>query len=215
MSLFEAVKQSVTTRQAAEHYGIKTGRNGMALCPFHNDRHPSLKVDSRFYCFGCGASGDVIDFVSRLHGLGGKESALRLAEDFGIPYEEGQPPVRSRRKPPPHRKSPEQQLKETERFCFSTLADYRHLLERWKTDCAPASPEDGWHPRFVEALQNLSYVEYLLDILLNGEIQERAALILDYGKELRTLERRMAELAAADAASHETYDGGDAAAPDS
>ena len=63
MNVFEAVKQSVTTRQAASFYGIRVGRNGMVCCPFHNDRTPSMKVDSRFYCFGCGASGDVIDFA--------------------------------------------------------------------------------------------------------------------------------------------------------
>ena len=58
MNVFEAVKQSVTTRQAASFYGIRVGRNGMVCCPFHNDRTPSMKVDSRFYCFGCGASGE-------------------------------------------------------------------------------------------------------------------------------------------------------------
>ena len=43
MNVFEAVKQSVTTRQAAEHYGIHVGRNGMACCPFHNDKTPSIE----------------------------------------------------------------------------------------------------------------------------------------------------------------------------
>ena len=52
MNVFEAVKQSVTTRQAASFYGIRVGRNGMVCCPFHNYRTPSMKVDSRFYCFG-------------------------------------------------------------------------------------------------------------------------------------------------------------------
>ena len=80
MNVFEAVKQSVTTRQAASFYGIRVGRNGMVCCPFHNDRTPSMKVDSRFYCFGCGASGDVIDFAALLHGLGKREAAVRLAE---------------------------------------------------------------------------------------------------------------------------------------
>lgn len=89
MHLFEAVKQSVTTRQAAERYGLNVNRNGMAVCPFHRDRHPSMKVDRRYYCFGCGATGDVIDFVSRLHGISAKEAALMLARDFSIPYEDG------------------------------------------------------------------------------------------------------------------------------
>ena len=84
MNVFEAVKQSVTTRQAAERYGIKVNRNGMCACPFHNDKNPSMKVDRRFYCFGCGATGDVIDFVSRLHGIGSREAALMLAQDFSI-----------------------------------------------------------------------------------------------------------------------------------
>ena len=66
MNVFEAVKQSVTTRQAAEHYGIRVGRNGMACCPFHNDKTPSMKLDRRYHCFGCGADGDVIDFAAAL-----------------------------------------------------------------------------------------------------------------------------------------------------
>ncbi|MCD7751956.1 MAG: CHC2 zinc finger domain-containing protein, partial [Lachnospiraceae bacterium] len=66
MNVFEAVKQSVTTRQAAEAYGIRVNRNGMCVCPFHDDRTPSMKVDQRFHCFGCQADGDVIDFTAKL-----------------------------------------------------------------------------------------------------------------------------------------------------
>lgn len=84
MNVFEAVKQSVTTRQAAEHYGIRVGRNGMACCPFHNDKTPSMKLDRRYHCFGCGADGDVIDFAAALYGLGKKEAAVQLAQDFGL-----------------------------------------------------------------------------------------------------------------------------------
>ena len=73
MNVFEAVKQSVTTRQAAEHFGIRVGRNGMCRCPFHDDKNPSMKADRRFHCFGCGADGDVIDFVSRLEQATPKE----------------------------------------------------------------------------------------------------------------------------------------------
>ena len=93
MNVFEAVKQSVTTRQAAEHYGIRIGRNGMACCPFHNDKTPSMKLDQRYHCFGCGADGDVIDFTAALYGLGKKEAAVQLAQDFGLSYEDWKPPV--------------------------------------------------------------------------------------------------------------------------
>ena len=85
MNLFENVKAVVTVRQAAEHYGLKVGRGDMACCPFHNDRTPSMKLnEDYFYCFGCGATGDVIDFVARLFNLSNYEAAQKLADDFGI-----------------------------------------------------------------------------------------------------------------------------------
>ena len=96
MNLFEAVKQSVTTRQAAEHYGIHIGRNGMACCPFHHDKTPSMKLDRRYHCFGCGADGDVIDFAAALYGLGKKEAAVQLAQDFGLSYEDWKPPGKAK-----------------------------------------------------------------------------------------------------------------------
>ena len=168
MNVFKAVKQSVTTRQAAEHFGIRVGRNGMCVCPFHADKNPSMKVDRRFHCFGCQADGDVIDFVSRLEAVSPKEAALMLAQDFSIPYE----------------------------------------------DYAPKMPEEAWHPLFVEALQKQSHVEYLLDVLLSPDMEERAVLIVDYGKEVSNLERRMAELAAGDTAGRRTDHARSTAAPE-
>ena len=213
MNLFEAVKQSVTTRQAVEHYGIQVNRNGMCVCPFHNDRNPSMKADRRFYCFGCGATGDVIDFVSRLHGTGSKEAALTLAQDFSIPYEDRgnkKQPIRPRLR----RETEEQRFRRMERRCFRALSDYYHLLRRWKQEYAPRQPGEDWHPRFVEALQNLSHVEYLLDVLLSPEIQERAALIIDYGKEVTKLEQRLSDLAAGNAAGNSEHSRQRRAAPE-
>lgn len=82
MTLFQAVKGNVTTRQAAERYGIKVSKNGMCCCPFHNDRHPSMKVDSRYYCFACNCTGDVIDFTAFLFHMEPAKAAMKLAEDF-------------------------------------------------------------------------------------------------------------------------------------
>ena len=213
MNVFEAVKQSVTTRQAAEHYGILVGRNGMCVCPFHDDKNPSMKVDRRFHCFGCQADGDVIDFVSRLENVSPREAALMLAQDFSIPYEDREPPGRSRR-PQPRQESPEQQFKRMERYCFRVLSDYHNLLRRWKRDYAPKTPEEEWHPLFVEALQKQSHVEYLLDVLLFGDTEEIASLITEHGKDVIQLEQRMAELAAADAARTKKHHERHAAAPE-
>ena len=99
-----------------------------------------MKVDRRFHCFGCQADGDVIDFVSRLENISPKEAALMLAQDFSIPYEDKEPPGRSRR-PQPRQESPEQQFKRMERHCFRVLSDYHNLLRRWKRDYAPKTPD--------------------------------------------------------------------------
>ena len=214
MNVFEAVKQSVTARQAVEHYGIRAGRNGMVCCPFHEDRTPSMKADRRYHCFGCQADGDVIDFVSRLEGIPAKEAALRLAADFSIPYEDREPPNRSRSRPKIPQESPEQQFRRMERHCFRVLSDYYHLLRRWERDYAPKTPEDAWNPLFVEALQNKSHVEYLLDVLLFSDMQERAFLVIEYGEEVRNLERRMADLAARDTAGCNRHHRSRPAAPE-
>ena len=202
MSIFEAVKQSVPTRQAAERYGIRVERNGMCRCPFHDDSTPSMKLDRRYYCFGCGATGDVIDFVSRLRGIGSKEAAILLAQDFAIPYENRLGNPRKRQK----KNTDEQNYQHMEYYCFRVLLDYYRLLCRWKEDYAPQTPEDGYHSRFVEALQKISLVEYLLDELLCGDIQVRASVVIEYGEEVRNIEQRMAELAAADEAATQNAD---------
>ena len=213
MNVFEAVKQSVTTRQAAEHYGIKVRRNGMACCPFHNDKTPSMKLDRRYHCFGCGADGDVIDFAAALYGRGKKEAAVQLASDFGLSYEDWKPPGKGK-KPKLRQKSPEEQFQEAKSRCFRILADYLHLLMAWRKDYAPHTQEDAFHPRFVEALQKQAQVEYLLDVLLFGETEEKAVLIMDYGKDVIQLEQRMAELAAADAARTKKHHERHATAPE-
>ena len=130
MHLFEAVKQSVTTRQAAERYGLNVNRNGMAVCPFHRDRHPSMKVDRRYYCFGCGATGDVIDFVSLLHGISAKEAALMLARDFSILCGDGTDAPRQSAVKKLRLEAEEQKYRRMEQHCFQVLADYYHLLRR-------------------------------------------------------------------------------------
>ena len=145
MNLFEAVKQSVTTRQAAEHYGIHIGRNGMACCPFHHDKTPSMKLDRRYHCFGCGADGDVIDFTAALYGLGKKEAAVQLAQDFGFSYEDWKPPGKAK-KPKPRQKSPEEQFQEAKSRCFRILADYLHLLRAWRKEYANGKEVDIKNP---------------------------------------------------------------------
>ena len=167
----------------------------MACCPFHDDKHPSMKVDRRFHCFGCQADGDVIDFTARLFGLSGKEAALKLAEDFSVRYDaKGHDPPR--RRPVKRKISEELRYRQAEQKCFRGLCDYLHLLERWEKKYAPQTPEEAWNPLFVEALQKKAHTEYLLDVLLSGSMEERASVVAQYGKEVRKIEQRISEFAA-------------------
>lgn len=170
MNIFETVKAAVTLRQAADYYGLKINRSGMVCCPFHDDRHPSLKLnEDYFYCFGCGATGDVVDFTARLLGLSAYEAAQRLAADFGL--DTSRPSVVTQvRKPRPR----VNQLKQDELLCMNVLSGYLHLLEDWKERYAPKAPEGELDERFVEACHKLEYVEYLNDLLLTSDQEERA-----------------------------------------
>ena len=189
-NVFEAVKPNITTRQAAEMYGIKVNRHGMAICPFHNDKNPSMKVDKRFHCFACQADGDAVDFVSRLFGLPCKEAAMKLADDFGISYDSRHKPTV---KPKIREPTAEQRYQKEEAHTYRVLSDYFHLLRRWETQHAPQTPDDEWHPLFVEALQKASYIEYLLDTLIDGSLEERQALVAEQRNEVMKLEQRFAE----------------------
>ena len=60
MSIFSEVKEYLTARQVAEYYGLQVKRNGLACCPFHDDKHPSMKIDKNYHCFACGVGGDVV-----------------------------------------------------------------------------------------------------------------------------------------------------------
>ena len=196
MNLFETVKSAVTVKQAAEHYGCKVNRSDMICCPFHDDRHPSMKLNKDyFYCFGCGATGDVIDFVARLFGLSSYEAAKKLAYDFGI-NPDNPPVAMALKKPYPLARV----FRNDEMYCQRVLCDYLHLLERWKIEYAPQSPEDNLDDRFVEAGQMLEYVEYLLDVLMFAELEQRvktvdmllkAATIAELEQRLKRLEKEV------------------------
>ena len=172
MKLFESVKAAVTLRQAAETYGLTVSRNGMTCCPFHEDRHPSLKLnEDYFFCFGCGASGDVIDFTARLFGLSPKDATEKLAADFGISAETKQVFIRQNPSRP------------DELRCRRALTAYLHLLKKWKTRYAPKTPEDSLDDRFVESCQQYDRIAGLLEMLDEASSTQRSqavsALIAD------------------------------------
>ena len=187
-NLFETVKQSITIREAAERYGIEVKRGGMVCCPFHDDKNPSMKLNKEyFYCFGCGATGDVIDLASRLYNLSPKEAAEKLAQDFGLIYDSQAPPRRNYVR----QKTETQQFREDRQRCYRILSDYYYLLKKWENAYSLHTPEEEPHPLFVEAIQKKTYVEYLLDLFLYENEEEQKAWITEHTAEITHLERRL------------------------
>ncbi len=217
MSVFKEVKAAVTARQAAERYGLNVNRAGMACCPFHDDRNPSMKLDDRFYCFGCGATGDVVDLVARLLALTPKEAALQLASDFGIGPPENdkyQKVVRVKSTQTKHERSEQKvawaknaQTKNVKPDrdevwadrTIRVLCDYLGLLRSWESKYAPKSMDDDWHPLFCEALDRKTFIEYVLDELLAAGKSEYEELRRVFGKEVERIEKRLERHAGRDA----------------
>ena len=173
MNQFESVKAAVPLRQAAENYGLELRRNGMTCCPFHEDAHPSLKLnEDYFFCFGCGASGDVIDFAARLFDLSPREAAKKLAEDFGIIP-----------RPPTEVHIPKRHAEpclDSERLCIFILRDYLRLLRIWRLRYEPAAPGEPMDDRFMESCQMEATINFFLDALIVGDpaLRERVLGVL-------------------------------------
>ena len=191
MDIFATVKAAVAVRQAAEHYGLSVGHHGMALCPFHNDRHPSLYVsDDHYHCFACGEHGDVIELTAKLFDLRLYDAARKLASDFHLAPDRPLPEaIRQKTK----HKTKAQPLRENEQLCFSVLNEYRRLLLDWKKWYAPQAPEDEPDERFVEACHRLPWAEYQLDILLQGDSYERSEVVSELTADgyIRKLQARL------------------------
>lgn len=161
MSIYEHVKGLVTTREAAEHYGLKVSRNGMARCPFHQDHHPSLKLDERFHCFGCGADGDVVDFTARLFGMAPYYAAEKLAEDFGgtraVVY-------------PPKPRSPEKEI-------HDVLLEMELRLRKQKQMTAPTDRDAPIPKEYADSCLMYDRVVCQADLFSGGTVLEKQSVI--------------------------------------
>ena len=160
MTIYEKAKSLVTARGAAEHYGLTVDRNGMALCPFHDDHHPSMKLDERFHCFACGADGDATDLTARLFGLSPYEAAEKLIREFGdgeIPESAGAVPKKI---------APEKR-------CHDVLLELELRLRRQKRDTAPKQMGDPITTEYAQNCQMYDFIVCLADLLSDGTEQER------------------------------------------
>ena len=157
---FKTIKGLVTAREAAEHYGLTVNSRGMALCPFHDDHNPSMKLDERFHCFGCGEDGDVIDFTAKYFNLSLREAAEKLLADFGngveLPYTPAPP------KPPDPAKR-----------CHDVLLALEVRLHHQKWGTVPQSMDEPITTEYAQNCQMYDFIAGLADLLSGGTAQQK------------------------------------------
>ena len=192
MNLFETVKNNVTATDVVSMAGYKPNRSKMICCPFHNDKYPSMKVDQRYFCFGCGAKGDAIDFVSNYYGLRLKEAAEKIASAFSLSYDNSrysdcvQKAVVAKRN--------EYQIwEEKKRELFAQLSRLHEQLRKMKIEYTPKGREDStWSPLFVLAVKDFTYVDYLYDYcMFEATEDELKGKYEKITKEMKKIEKRI------------------------
>ena len=190
MNIFQEVKSYVTARQAAEQYGIRVGRNQMACCPFHDDHHPSMKIDTNYYCFACGAKGDVIGLTAGLFGLSPYEAASKLIADFQLPLTAEK--CQERRKKYRNRNpvSVKEKMTDWHRHAVKVLTDYLSWIRFWKRFYG-SEPDAFEQEQFLEALDNERKINDYLDILLTGSGEEIAEFFICKRKEVAEIEQHV------------------------
>ena len=190
LNLFEAVKENVNLKRAAEFYGLEM-RNGMALCIFHNEKTPSMKLyDDHFYCFGCHKHGDVTDLVAKLLNLSPLEAAKQIAHDFGISYDYQKDDYKPSNASVLAKIKREHE-KAKKKHAYGVLCNYFQLLNDWRKTYFPKSDKEEPHPLFVKALTEMAYVEYLINCVSYGSKEEKADIINDKSGQLAKIENEL------------------------
>ena len=203
MPVFKEIKEHLIARQVAEYYGLKVGRNGMACCPFHDDKHPSMKIDTGYYCFGCGAHGDAIGYVAQLYGLSQYDAACKIIGDFSLSIEVQTADEREQEKSRMKwRKEKEERDKivhikdRFKKWCYTqidVLHDAEDGIQRIKDSFWNATPDEvfGSH-EFETAVMAEPFIGYWLDILCLGTDEDRIELFKNGREEMDRYVRKVA-----------------------
>lgn len=190
-NVFSEIKGSLPMPEVARFYGLEMNRAGMACCPFHDDKKPSLKVyDDHFYCFGCGATGDCTGFVAKLFGLRQIDAARKISEDFGLGLFD-----RNFAAPIKIAADPKYEMQKWISEARLTVKEYLAELYKWHRDYAPRNQDDEFHPLFVESLQKMDYIEYLQDILTRGSEEDKRDMYENNKADIEKIRERLDSLA--------------------
>ncbi len=201
--LFTLAKDRLDIKTVAEFYGLSVDRNRKALCPFHNDKHPSLSFKNHiFKCFSCGKGGDVFTLAGRLLGIDKPFEVLKkLNSDFclgfnleksKLSFEEKQQIIQTK-KQRKHLKRLEDSFNEWIAYAFKTCTTYAKMLRLWQIEFKPKIPKEKVNPLFMEAMQNLSRIEYLCECLTFGDKEEFREFYKSCRKEVDIIAKRIEE----------------------
>ena len=171
MNVSQTIKSRVPLRTACDLYGIKINIGGFANCIVHHEKTPSMKLyDDKWHCFGCGASGDVIDLVKEMFSLDYMGAVRRLNDDFSLSLpldrkttqKERETSAKEAWKLNKQRQALENEQKALEDAYFNAM-DEVILYERYLRQYKPTNEAAEIHPLFVEALQNIEFSKYNLE----------------------------------------------------
>ncbi len=199
---FREIREHVPIADAAERYGLHAGRGGMIRCPggTHEDRHPSAKIyPTRIHCFTCGRSWDAVDLVEELFNRTPIEAARKIDRDYGLNLFPDTPPGEEERR----RAARERAERDAGRGrigdfevwavrASSTIAAYLRLLEQWKREHAPKTPDEAIHPLFAEACHNIDKWDHLyLQAFVDGEFEDRIQLYKEHRRRIEAIAKRI------------------------
>ncbi|ETP71229.1 DNA primase [Lachnospiraceae bacterium JC7] len=196
MNLFEKVKALISARTVISDYGVKISKNEMACCPFHNDKHPSMKVtDDHYHCFGCGSHGDVISFVARLKGLSNYDAACEIIREYSLPIETEHSIKDKERKKFLKNKSQESYVTSVKKQFYGwvnekvhELRDCEELIAETKEYILRTDPGVALNSnRFAYMLQKESTIGYWLHILCMGDDADKRSLFLEEREEVNRI----------------------------
>ena len=149
--------------------------NRAILCPFHAEKTPSFKIyddENRFYCFGCGAHGDIVDFISRYNGISPREAVDQLREKYGLDTSCPQPEVRELQRMRAARKK----MSEWRTDTYVRLCDAYKTLRGWMSIAPPDERALLW-------MSYLDRLDWLTDVMAVADSAEIEGLWRD-GKEI-------------------------------
>lgn len=167
------ILDTVSMLDVFEHYGFELNRSGFTCCMFHSEKTPSMKLykeNKRYHCFGCGADGNVIDFVMTYFKLDFSQAMARIDYDFSVGISSENPTNRQRIELIEQRNKRRKETKATKKKRQDKLDLYGRELEEFiRLDrnfkaYKPIGEEDELHPFFVESLHKIEYQWYRLGL---------------------------------------------------